>query len=181
MDKFNYKSFKKGMGIKVKIPEDNNKNGKQKIRPGIVIKSYASHVELQLFSTVKDNKHTYYSLMINNQKQYVRSIYYKTVPWEQVYSKWFIKNQLLYLSPHNPLFLRIAENKLSLLNDNYQLVHKKDLIHSIEITKDKNKLQELIDWNKDLQEENSKLKNQINNDKNLWKQKPNKNNHENER
>lgn len=148
----------KNLIIKVKIPGDKDENGKQKIRPGIVIKSYPGHVELQLFSTVKEHTHTYYSLMINNQKQYVRSIYYKTVPWEQVVSKWFIKSELIYLSPNNPLFFKIAENKVSLLNDNFQLVHKKNLIDSPELTKNKNQIQELVDWVRDLQEENEKLK-----------------------
>lgn len=157
----NYKSYKKGMGIKVKIPGDIDKYDKQKIRPGIVLKAYPSHLEVQLFSTTKNESHSYFSLTINEQKQYVRSIYYRTIPWNQLVSKWFIKNELIFISANNPLFIKIAENKVTLLNDKYRLIHRNAFNKDIESNIKNKQIKELIDWNKDLQEENLKLKNEV--------------------
>lgn len=123
------------MGVIVKVPGDEDQDGNQKYRPGIVIKSYPSHLELQLLTTVENKKHNYHSLTINNQKQYIRPIYYRTLPWDQIMSKWIINEQEIFLSPNNPLFMKIAENKVKLLNDNYQLEHK--ISHQREKVKDK--------------------------------------------
>ena len=55
--------------------------GKQKYRPAIVIKSYPSHVKIQLMTTDPSN-HDYFKIKINNQIQYIRPIYYRTIPLE---------------------------------------------------------------------------------------------------
>lgn len=157
----NYKSYKKGMGIKVKIPGDIDKHGKQKIRPGIVLKAYPSHLEVQLFSTTKNESHSYFSLTINEQKQYVRSIYYRTVPWNELVSKWFIKNELIFISTNNPLFIKIAENKVTLLNDKYRLIHRNTFNKDTESNIKNKQIKELINWNQALEEENLKLKSQL--------------------
>lgn len=127
MQSKNYQTFKKGIGVIVKISGDIDKNGKQKYRPGIIIKSYPSHAELQLLTTVKNEKYAYHELTINNQKQYIKPIYYRTLPWNQIISKWIIDGKEISLSLNNPLFVKIAENKIRMLNDNYQLVHKRFL------------------------------------------------------
>ena len=106
------------MGVYIKNPDDKDINGNQKYRPGIIIKSFPSHLELQLLSTTKNNKHTYHSLIINNQKQYIRPIYYRTISWDQVVNKWIINKKIVYLSKNNPLFLKITENKIQQLTDN---------------------------------------------------------------
>lgn len=67
-----WKQYIKGMGIRVKITDDIDKEtGKQKYRPAIVIKSYPSHVKVQLMTTESSN-HDYYKIKINNQIQYIR-------------------------------------------------------------------------------------------------------------
>lgn len=48
--------LQKGMGIRVKIIDDTDKEtGKQKYRPAIVVKSYPSHVKVQLMTTEPSN------------------------------------------------------------------------------------------------------------------------------
>lgn len=74
----NWKSYKKGMGIKVKIPNDLDEFDNQKYRPSIVIKSYPSHIKVQLLST-QPSKNDYYKIILNNRTAYIRPIYHVTI------------------------------------------------------------------------------------------------------
>ncbi|WJG71466.1 hypothetical protein [Spiroplasma ixodetis] len=74
-NKKQWKQYIKGMGIRVKIPNDIDKEtGKQKYRPAIIIKSYPSHVKVQLMTT-EPSSHDYFKIKIDNQIQYIRPIY----------------------------------------------------------------------------------------------------------
>ncbi|BDT04070.1 hypothetical protein [Spiroplasma ixodetis] len=78
--------LQKGTGIKVQIPNDiDNQTGKQKYRPAIVIKSYPSHVKVQLLST-QPNKDDYYKITVNNKIGYIRPIYHVTIPFNLIKS-----------------------------------------------------------------------------------------------
>lgn len=67
--KFKWWTLKRGLGIRVKMIDDIDKEtGKQKYRPAIVIKSYPSHVKVQLMTTESSN-HDYFKIKINNQIQ----------------------------------------------------------------------------------------------------------------
>ncbi len=66
---WDWKKLQKGRGIKVQIPNDIDKEtGKQKYRPAIVIKSYPSHVKVQLMTT-EPSGHDYFKIKIDNQIQ----------------------------------------------------------------------------------------------------------------
>lgn len=52
MIKENWRKLQRGRGIRVQIIGDIDKEtGKQKYRPAIVIKSYPSHIKVQLMTT----------------------------------------------------------------------------------------------------------------------------------
>ncbi|WDA55003.1 MAG: hypothetical protein PPFGHCPK_01484 (plasmid) [Spiroplasma endosymbiont of Drosophila atripex] len=104
--------LQKGTGIKVQIPNDIDKEtGKQKYRPAIVIKSYPSHVKVQLMTT-EQSTHDYFKIKIDNQIQYIRPIYYRTIPIEWVNRSWKDKNnKLIVLNKTNKFFQNIAEKE----------------------------------------------------------------------
>ncbi|WP_342218464.1 hypothetical protein [Spiroplasma endosymbiont of Amphimallon solstitiale] len=122
-----WKQYIKGMGIRVKITDDIDKEtGKQKYRPAIVIKSYPSHVKVQLMTTESSN-HDYYKIKINNQIQYIRPIYYRTIPLEWVNQKWIDNNKKqIFISKNNSLFIKIQEMEI-----------KENLGYKIELKKNK--------------------------------------------
>ncbi|MBP1526624.1 MAG: hypothetical protein H9Q66_01655 [Spiroplasma ixodetis] len=102
--------LRKGMGIRVKITDDIDKEtGKQKYRPAIVIKSYPSHVKVQLMTTEPSN-HDYFKIKIDNQIQYIRPIYYRTIKFNEITDIWKDKfNNIIKLSTNSKLFEKILE------------------------------------------------------------------------
>ncbi|WDA54960.1 MAG: hypothetical protein PPFGHCPK_01441 (plasmid) [Spiroplasma endosymbiont of Drosophila atripex] len=107
---WDWKKLRKGIGIKVQIPNDIDKDtGKQKYRPAIVIKSYPSHVKVQLMTTESSN-HDYFKIKINNQIQYIRPIYYRTIPLEWINRIWRDNfNKPIQLDKKSNLFIKITE------------------------------------------------------------------------
>lgn len=103
-----FKSYKRGMGIKVRIIGDNDTSGKQKIRPAIIIKSYPSHIKVQLLST-QPNKNDYYSIKVNNIQSYIRSIYYKTITIDEIHGFWHESGKQVILDPKSKFFEKVAE------------------------------------------------------------------------
>ncbi|WP_174480099.1 hypothetical protein [Spiroplasma endosymbiont of Danaus chrysippus] len=104
--------LQKGMGIRVKIIDDTDKEtGKQKYRPAIVIKSYPSHVKVQLMTTEPSN-HDYFQTKIDNQIQYIRSIYYRTIKFNEITDIWKDKfNKIISINKTSKLFQKIVEMK----------------------------------------------------------------------
>lgn len=108
--KFKWWTLKKGLGIRVKIIDDIDKEtGIQKYRPAIVIKSYPSHVKVQLMTT-EPSKHDYFTIMIDNQIQYIRPIYYRTIKFNEITDIWKDKfNKIIVINKTSKLFQKIAE------------------------------------------------------------------------
>ena len=100
--------LRKGIGIKVKMPHDIDENGKQKYRPAIVIKSYPSHVKVQLLST-QSNKDDYYKIIVNNKTGYIRPIYNITISYENIYNFWYEKGKIISLKNDSIFFEKIIE------------------------------------------------------------------------
>lgn len=146
-NKKQWKQYIKGMGIRVKIPNDIDKeNGKQKYRPAIVIKSYPSHVKVQLMTTEPSN-HDYFKIKINNQIQYIRPIYYRTIPFEWVNQKWIDNNKKqIFISKNNSLFIKIQEMEI-----------KENLGYKIDFKK----IKKVLNENQNFIKENKELKKQI--------------------
>ncbi|MBP1525923.1 MAG: hypothetical protein H9Q65_05150 [Spiroplasma ixodetis] len=142
-----WKQYIKGMGIRVKITDDIDKEtGKQKYRPAIVIKSYPSHVKVQLMTTESSN-HDYYKIKINNQIQYIRPIYYRTIPLEWVNQKWIDNNKKqIFISKNNSLFIKIQEMEI-----------KENLGYKIDLKK----IKKVLNENQNFRQENKQLKKQI--------------------
>ncbi|WDA54939.1 MAG: hypothetical protein PPFGHCPK_01420 (plasmid) [Spiroplasma endosymbiont of Drosophila atripex] len=106
MSQIEWWKLKKGIGIKVQIPNDIDKeSGKQKYRPAIVIKSYPSHVKVQLLST-QPNKDDYYKITINNKIGYVRPIYHVTISLKQIKSFWFEKGKIVKIKYDSVFFIK---------------------------------------------------------------------------
>lgn len=118
---WDWKKLQKGRGIKVQIPNDiDNKTGKQKYRPAIVIKSYPSHVKVQLMTT-EPSGHDYFKIKIDNQIQYIRSIYYRTIPIEWINRIWRDNfNKPIQLDKNSTLFTKIQEMEIK-ENLNYEI------------------------------------------------------------
>jgi len=156
------KNLRKGIGIRVKITGDINEYGEQKIRPGIVIKSYPSHVKTQLLTTEINEKEDYY-YVTTNKIGYVRPIYHVTISYNQIKSLWFERGKVVQIE-HDSTFFRkiiemeykeIFEQNLNLENiENLQCENEK---LKLEIIKKNEQMQELINWNKNLQDENLKF------------------------
>lgn len=109
MSQIEWWKLKKGIGIKVQIPNDIDKeSGKQKYRPAIVIKSYPSHVKVQLLST-QPNKDDYYKITINNKIGYVRPIYHVTISLKQIKSFWFEKGKIVKIKYDSVFFHKVIE------------------------------------------------------------------------
>ncbi len=109
MKKWNYKDFKKGMGIITKIPGDEH-YGKQNIRPGIVIKSHPKYIIVQLLSS-QQSDYDYASFSINNKTQYVRSIYLKNITLGQIRGVWTdYNNKTIKLNPDKKIMKAIEKN-----------------------------------------------------------------------
>ncbi|WJG71299.1 hypothetical protein [Spiroplasma ixodetis] len=132
--------LKKGRGIRVKIIDDIDKEtGKQKYRPAIVIKSYPSHVKVQLMTTESSN-HDYFKIKIDNQIQYIRPIYYRTIKFNEIADIWKDKcNKPIQLDKNSTLFTKIQEMEI-----------KENLGYEINLNKTQS-----------LEKENQQLKKQI--------------------
>ncbi|WP_342275997.1 hypothetical protein [Spiroplasma endosymbiont of Nebria brevicollis] len=149
--------LQKGTGIKVKLNGDIDKNGKQKIRPGIIIKSYPSHIKVQLFSTEK-SKDTYFSIVINGKLQHIRAIYHKTILFTDVHSFWFERGSKVSIEKDSVFFEKIIEM------EHKEIFEKPlDLSFQHKLEKVEKQKEQLIVWIKNLQEENLKLKEQLKN------------------
>jgi len=168
--------LKKGRGIKVKIKGDIDKEtSEQKYRPAIVIKSYPSHVKLQLMTT-EASYHDYFKIKIDNQVQYIRPIYFRTVKFNEITTIWKDSfDKPIQLDRKSTLFTKIQEMEIKenleyeidlnnyekILNENEQLNNTlKENIQNLE-NEVKNlvlQIQELIELDKDLQNENDKKK-----------------------
>lgn len=149
MSQIKWWKLQKGTGIKVKIPGDIDKiTGKQKIRPGIIIKSYPSHIKVQLFSTEK-SKDTNFSIVINGTLQHIRPIYFRTILFIDVHSLWFEKREKVFVKKDSSFFEKIIEMQ-------YKEIFDKSLDLSLQHKLEKYLKQnsELLDWNKELQKEN---------------------------
>ncbi|WP_338986979.1 hypothetical protein [Spiroplasma endosymbiont of Dasysyrphus albostriatus] len=147
--------LKKGTGIRVKIINDIDKEtGKQKYHPAIVIKSYPSHVKVQLLST-QPNKDDYYKIIANNKIAYVRPIYYVTVSFNLIQSLWFEKGKIVYINPNSVFFQKIIEMEYKEIFDkelNLKEKENKDL--ETKIKELENKVQE---QDKEIQELKKKI------------------------
>ncbi|MBP1526873.1 MAG: hypothetical protein H9Q66_02910, partial [Spiroplasma ixodetis] len=153
MKNINWWYFRKGTGIKVKIQGDVDKEtGKQKYRPGVVIKSYPNHLKVQLFSTEK-TKDTAFSIVINDKVQHIRPIYHKTISFADINSFWFEKGNKVFIEKDSSLFEKIIEME-------YQEIFEKPLGLSFQhkLEKQQKQINELTNWNRDLQKENLNLK-----------------------
>jgi len=83
MTEFDYKKLKKGIGVRVKIPDDVHNDNKQNIRPGIFIKFEKNYAVIQLCTSQSSN-FDFATFFANNKRQYLRSIYTKNVPFNQI-------------------------------------------------------------------------------------------------
>ncbi|WP_252320796.1 hypothetical protein [Spiroplasma endosymbiont of Lariophagus distinguendus] len=101
--------LRKGIGVRIQLPNDIDKEtGKQKYRPAIVIKSYPSHVKVQLMTT-ESSSHDYFKIKIDNQIQYIRPIYYRTISFELVNRIWLDKNNnAIILNKTNKFFKKLG-------------------------------------------------------------------------
>ncbi|BET39675.1 hypothetical protein [Spiroplasma ixodetis] len=110
---FKWWKLQKGMGIRVKISNDiDNQTGKKKYCPAIVIKSYPGHVKVQLMTT-EPSSHDYFKIKINNQIQYIRPIYYKTIKFNEIGNIWKDKfNNPIQLDKSSTLFTKIQEMEI---------------------------------------------------------------------
>ncbi|WP_338987169.1 hypothetical protein [Spiroplasma endosymbiont of Dasysyrphus albostriatus] len=116
--------LRKGMGIKVQIPNDIDKEtGKQKYRPAIVIKSYPSHVKVQLLST-QPNKNNYYKITVNNKIGYVRAIYHITISFNLIQSLWFERGQKVFINSDSVFFQKIIEMEYKEIFDKELNLHQ---------------------------------------------------------
>ncbi|MDQ7983306.1 MAG: hypothetical protein REH79_03785 [Spiroplasma sp.] len=85
--KWNWKKMRRGQGIRIVLPNDFDENGKQKYRLGIIIKSYPSHIRIQLLTT-QSGKDDEFSITIDNKVQYIRSIYLRTISLNDLRELW---------------------------------------------------------------------------------------------
>lgn len=110
MENQNYKKFKKGMGIIVAIPGDEH-DGKQNKRPGIIISSKPDYITVQLLSS-RSSEYDFGSFFINNKTQYMRSIYLKNIPLNQIVSVWksLQKREVIQLGIRNKAMNLIEKN-----------------------------------------------------------------------
>ena len=113
---FKWWKLKKGRGIRVKIIDDIDKEtGNQKYRPAIVIKSYPSHVKVQLMTTEKSS-HDFYTITIDNQNQYIRPIYFRTIKFNEITDVWKDKDNIailpIQLDKNSTLFTKIQEMEI---------------------------------------------------------------------
>lgn len=143
----NWKKYERGDGIRVKLPNDFDEKGKQKYRPGIVIRSYPNHIKVQLFST--DSKNAYTSILINEKIQYIKPKYNCSITINEVNQRWNEKETKspIKISRNNNLFKKIAEMEYwEISGQKYRNTNFKE------------RIDQLIEWIKDLEKENSKLK-----------------------
>lgn len=145
---FKWWKLQKGMGIRVKISNDidNQTGSKQKYRPAIVIKSYPSHVKVQLMTT-EPSSHDYFKIKINNQIQYIRPIYYKTIKFNEIGNIWKDKfNNPIQLDKSSTLFIKIQEMEI-----------KENLGYKIDLKK----IKKVLNENQNFRQENKQLKKKI--------------------
>ena len=101
--------LQKGTGIRVKIIGDIDDFDNQKYRPAIVIKSYPSHIKVQLMTTEKSS-HDFYTITIDKQIQYIRPIYFRTIKFNEITDIWKDRfNIPIQLDRKSNLFIKIAE------------------------------------------------------------------------
>ena len=160
MKKWNYKDFKKGMGIITKIPGDEH-YGKQNIRPGIVIKSHPKYITVQLLSS-QQSDYDYASFSINNKTQYVRSIYLKNITLAQIRGVWIdYNNKTIKLNPDKKIMKTIEKNpyKASAITISLNEYLYKE--NNLEIIQSELKL--VKQENEKLKQENESLKQEVKN------------------
>ncbi|WP_174481631.1 hypothetical protein [Spiroplasma endosymbiont of Danaus chrysippus] len=104
-----WKKYEKGDGVRVKLDGDLDQNNNQKYRPGIIIRSYPTHIKIQLFST--NPKNSYASVTINSKIQYIKSKYNRSVNISEINQRWIDKKTKLpvKINKNNILFKQIAE------------------------------------------------------------------------
>ncbi len=176
--KWNWRKFQKGTGIRVPLLNDFDENGQQKHRPGIVIKTYPTHVEVQLLST-QSNKHDAFSTKINNKVQYVRPIYFRTININDITDVWKdADGKAIEINKTSNFFQKVAkmqyqsiiENEeildLKQENKNYSIDQTMQIKNQrLEIATLKLKIQSLEDNQRILESENELIKSQFENQK----------------
>ncbi|WP_339041378.1 hypothetical protein [Spiroplasma endosymbiont of Apeira syringaria] len=153
------------MGILVCIPGDEH-NGIQSKRPGIVLSSHPNYIVIQLLST-QPSDHDLGTLTINNKISYISPIYLINIIKNQVLGFWFDYNtrKPIYLNKSSKL-MKIIEsnpykaNSITLKLKEY-LELKNSIINQSQVLKIRKQMNELTNWNKDLQQEIQQLKNEI--------------------
>lgn len=112
MTEFDYKKLKKGIGVRVKIPDDVHNDNKQNIRPGIFIKFEKNYAVIQLCTSQSSN-FDFATFFANNKRQYLRSIYTKNVPFNQIKDLWTDdkSKKLIKLNPEGKIMKKIINNK----------------------------------------------------------------------
>lgn len=139
--KTKWRQLQKGTGIKVTITGDIDEFGKQKYRPAIVVKSYPSHVKVQLLST-KKGIDTYYKCLIGNKVSYVRPIYHVTISHSVIHSYWFEKGKRIQINKKNVFFQKIIEMEYKEIFDkNLDLTKIKEL--EIKVQEQDNEIKQL--------------------------------------
>lgn len=143
--------LQKGTGVIVCIPGDEH-HGIQSKRPGIVLKTHPEYITVQLLSTTKSN-HNLGTTNINYKIQYIRPIYLRNVPHNQIIGLWYdFKKNVISINDDSKIMKLIETNPYKASSITLSLE---------EFLKIKDKEEQLLSWNKELQEENSKLKIQL--------------------
>ncbi|MDQ7983082.1 MAG: hypothetical protein REH79_02540 [Spiroplasma sp.] len=129
--KWKARNLYRGLGIRVAIKGDIDENGQQKHRPGIIIKSYPSHVMVQLLSR-ELSEHDYFSTFINHQKQYIRPIYFRTIKFDEILKVWKDDSgQIIKLKKGSTFFTKIAEmqfNEINWVQENQNLEKTENIL-----------------------------------------------------
>lgn len=177
-----WNNLRKGTGVIVCIPGDEH-NGIQSKRPGVVLKTHPKYITVQLLSTTK-SKHDIGITNINYKIQYVRPIYLRNITINQIIGLWYdYKKHPIFINDNSKLMNLIESNpykassitlsieeflKIKVLEESAEKSYKTvlELIAENEKLKStifdmKDKEEELLFWNKDLQEENLKLITQL--------------------
>ncbi|WP_308150031.1 hypothetical protein [Spiroplasma sp. AdecLV25b] len=154
---WDWRKLQRGRGIRVQIINDIEKEtGKQKYRPAIVIKSYPSHVKVQLITTESSN-HDYFNIKNDNHINFIRPIYSRTIKFNEISDIWKDTfNKSIELDRYSTFFIKLVQMEIK---ENFN-INPNSINYSV-LKKHKEQLEQLIDWIHDLQEENSKFKTQL--------------------
>lgn len=148
MEKNKWKKLQKGTGIIVCIPGDEH-NGIQSKRPGIVVKTHENYVTVQLFSS-QPSEHDLLTIVVNNKKQHLRPIYLKNILFNQINNYWFDYSKREPLSVNeNSKLMKIIESNKNI--SNYITLELNDYL---DLKKKNQHFEKLLDWNKELEQEN---------------------------